>query len=792
MLSPHFAKPILLALAWLALVSAWSREVSAQGGKRLYQQVPFDRITIEEMGMPQVLVVQPLKLPGRLVPSNPRPTEKLRLRLVNDAREFEIAWGDIKKLELYEQIVLAETDKLIADGKLDEAFDYLVFLLDYYPKLEGLKNSRESFLYRSAGAAFSKQKYDEALAVLEELWAQNPQYRASETAPTLMAVLGNIADRMLAGYFEKEDYSSTRTLLKRLETTYKASNETFAKKWREQLDSLAAIHRDAAAEHLKAKRFAEAHDELSNMQAVWPEVEGGAALVAELRRLYPRVVIGVTHPAHELAPTSLQNPAARRTGQLTSATLMQLKSLTAEGGVYASPLGTTTLSEDGLQLTFVLPPALAAASNAQGELPAAVWLSKVLLRTADPASDEFNAAWARTIDSVRVASPARVITEFKLLHVMPQALLRNVPLPTTGVGNLKQYAILAQDSTVMRLVRAQSTETTPTSPSEVAERVYDDTDRAINGLRRGEIDVIDVLFPGDINAFSSDPNIVVAPYNVPTTHLLTVRMNHPFLSNRTFRRALLYGINRQLILNKGLLGDRQIAGSQLVSGPFPAPFEGNQQGAYAYDETVLPRPYDPRLAATLRILAEAEIRSAKEKAMEAVPKLEPLVLGHPADETSRIACRAIKAQWKLLKIECTLKEFPPGVFDDPDGSCDLVYRQLAAWEPLTDASRLFGELGIAPTNNPFIKLSLQQLDGARNWQVARQRLAQLHRLVHEEVEVLPLWQLVDHYAYRKDRVLLEGTRISLYQDIDRWLAPAAATAQSSGPTSPASLTAGAR
>lgn len=768
----------ILPLVLFALLLAGAREASAQA-KKLYEQIPFDRITIEEMGQPVVLTVQPLKLPGRIVPTMPKLSEKIRLRLVNDPREFELSWFDIKKVELFEQMVLAEADKLTAAGKLDEAFDYFAFLLDLYPDLAGLKTSREAYLYRSAGAAFAQQKYDEALAVTEELLSQNPQYRASDSAPTLMTVLGSIADKMLASYFEKQDFLSTRVLLRRLESQYRASNESFAVKWREQLTTLAKTHRDVAAEHLRAERFAEAHDALSLMQAVWPDVEGGAALVADLRARYPRVVVGVTHPARTFEPTSLQRVSSRRAGILTSATLMQMQSVTAEGGIYVSPLAQSTLSEDGLQLTFTLPRSTVDAATSTSEPPAAVWISQQLLGTADPQSETFNAAWARALESVKIASPTRVVADLAQLHVLPQALLRNVPLPSSGIGDVTPYSVLSKEANMVRLVRTQTTAGAGSRPSEVAERTYDDPDRMIAAIRRGEVDVIDCLSAADAPAIAGDSNIAIGSYSMPTTHLITLNLQHPYLGMRTFRRALLYGINRQAILDQGLLAGRPVAGSQVVSGPFPAPFAGSQQGAYAYDEAVLPRPYDPRLAVTLRILAQAEIKAVHDKLVQDIPKLEPLVLGHPADEPSRIACRAILSQWKLLKIECTLKEFPPGVFDDPDGTCDLVYRQLAAWEPLTDATRLFGENGIAPTSNPFLKLSLQQLDEARNWQQARARLAQLHRIVHEEVEVLPLWQTIDQFAYRKDRVSLDGARISLYQDIDRWLAPAATTAVNS-------------
>jgi ABC-type transport system substrate-binding protein len=231
---------------------------------------------------------------------------------------------------------------------------------------------------------------------------------------------------------------------------------------------------------------------------------------------------------------------------------------------------------------------------------------------------------------------------------------------------------------------------------------------------------------------------------------------------------LLYGCNREVILHQGLLRGKPLAGARVVSGPFPASAASLNLSAYGYDEQVEPRPYDPRLGFTLRVLSQGEIKGAYEKLKKPVPALTPLLLGHPADETSRIVCRALVKQWKPIGVECKLVEFEPGVFDDTTGKCDLVYLQLAAWEPIVDAARLFGPEGPARSDSPFIQLTLRQLDRAQNWQEARGHLQQLHRLVHEDVALLPLFQTVDHYAYRRTLQSLSAARVTLYQDIDQW------------------------
>jgi ABC-type oligopeptide transport system substrate-binding subunit len=67
-----------------------------------------------------------------------------------------------------------------------------------------------------------------------------------------------------------------------------------------------------------------------------------------------------------------------------------------------------------------------------------------------------------------------------------------------------------------------------------------------------------------------------------------------------------------------------------------------------------------------------------------------------------------------------------------------------------------------------VTFKLQQLDGVSNWRTARERLRELHRLLAEELPVLPLWQTVDHFAYRKRIQGLNGGVVRLYQDVETW------------------------
>lgn len=749
--------------AALALLVAVAASAWGQAGGRLIDRDPFDRLTLDKANENKVLLVRPVDLPDRRIPEKPKLFEKLRVRMLEDDQEYEVAWQNIEKLELYEDMVLAETNQLAADGKFDEAYEYFVFLREFYPRTQGLAEAQQTYLYLSAGAAFRQQKYDEALAIAEELLAQNPQYKAGENSPALLTVLGNIADKLIDRYVQKQDYRAARTLYSRLTRQYNAASEPFAVHWREELTGRAAVLRDKAREHLEAGRFVEAYDAAAAMRNVWPDVEGGRELDAEVARRFPRVVVGVEHPPLELDTPSLINPAALRAGRLVQRNLLEFVGPGPDGGSYVCSVGAVEPSVDGLTLDFVLRPDSGATGHS---------LARRLLGWAQTDDPDFQPAWARTLESVRPTGVYRVTARLKTPHVLAAALLQRPLDPTPGVGQpgIRGNGPFFVHSRTQDETRFSATDRPdiPKPPlAEINERFYADPQRALLALQRGEVDILERVFPGDIAELRSDPDIRVAAMTMPTSHLLVLRDRHPYLANRTFRRALLYGLNRELILRQGLLRGNSLPGFRVTSSPFPAPSASGDSQAYAYDQQIAPRPYDPRLALTLRLVAQRELKSAYEKLEQQPPEYTPMLLGHPADETSRIACRAIVRQWDQIGVKCKLAEFPPGQFDDK-GTCDLVYVQAATWEPLVDAGRLLGPEGVAPANSAFIQLTLRQIERATNWQQARERFRQLHRLLNEDVTLLPLYQTHDHYAYRKSLQGLDSPRVTLYENIDHW------------------------
>ena len=64
-----------------------------------------------------------------------------------------------------------------------------------------------------------------------------------------------------------------------------------------------------------------------------------------------------------------------------------------------------------------------------------------------------------------------------------------------------------------------------------------------------------------------------------------------------------------------------------------------------------------------------------------------------------------------------------------------------------DARRLLAPAGVAAVRNEYVGMALRRLDAAGNWREARRRLHELHRIVHEQVAIIPLWQTVNYLAH---------------------------------------------
>ena len=160
------ANRMLLATIFL-LSLCWA----ARADDALYLQPPYDEVVLDESNGRAVLRVQPLDFPGRRMPAENDRKEDLEFELVDRPGEkFAVPWVNVNDIRFFERLVLAEADAKAKESRFDEAQPYYLFLQAKYKDTPGLKESIETFLYMQVGGAFRAQRYDEALALLVELY----------------------------------------------------------------------------------------------------------------------------------------------------------------------------------------------------------------------------------------------------------------------------------------------------------------------------------------------------------------------------------------------------------------------------------------------------------------------------------------------------------------------------------------------------------------------------------------------------------------------------------------------
>jgi tetratricopeptide (TPR) repeat protein len=725
----------------------------------LYRQDPFDRIILNADNGNTMIEVAPLGFPNRIVPRSPPGEERLFFHLVDQPdKTYAVQWQEIAKVELFEQIVLDEALQLAARGKGDIAYDYFRFLFAKYPKLAGLDAAYGDFLYEEAKRAGRQKNFTAALAMLRELNDRQP------ARPGLDKALGLTTDKLIEQYTAAQDYPAARRLLVNLSTM--CPQEPTVARWRAQLKQVAALLFQTVRANAAGGEFSEADEAVRRLAQVWPELPGAKDLAQSLHQKFPRVVVGVSEPADRCRDSSrIDDWAARRGGRLIHRQLAELAGPGPQGGRYVCPVGSLEVDPKGQQVTVKLSPGLLWA-NREGSL-SSYDVERRLLAMGTAGDPLYRADWAEWFNDIDVRDDATLVIRLARPHLRPEALLRTMLLPcpgglvAAGPSDLERisnglYAptpLSPHDEVSFRNYRY-----TPSSgsrhPREIAERCYLQMSKAVAALRRGEIEVLDRLDPWDIVAVRTIPGVKVETYRMPLVHCLIPNRRRPLVGQRGVRRALVYAIDRGAIL-RTLTGGADLPDCQVVSGPFPARIGGAKPPLPAYDEAIAPLAYDPRLAALL--LRDA----AGDMAVR-------LVLAHPPEPIARMACAAIREQLQIAGVQVELRELAPGAASRPAADVDLVYAELAVWEPLVDARRVLGEDGLAGGCSPAMGLALRQLAEAADWQQAAARLRQIHGLAQQEAAVIPLWQLSDHFAYRGELKAVGSEPISLYENVEQW------------------------
>lgn len=778
---------LLVALAGL-WVAAAGRLAAAE--QRLLEREPFDRITLDAENKHAVLEVAPLELPGRRLPAAPNADEKLIVRLLErPEKRYELRFGAIERVELFEQMLLAEAQRLVGEGRLEEAYEYFARLEREYPELSELAPAMEAYLYEEAKAAFRASDFHRALAMLWEIHQRNPQ------RPGLDKALGMATEQLVQRYVAAEKFPAARALTRRLERAFPghAVAAIWHQRWREEAAALLA----QARSHVAANELAEASAACRRIARLWPALPGAGELAAEVHERYPRVVVGVCHPLHgqmrekpmPIVGAGAYDAAARRVHPLLYRTIAELAGGGEQGGSYICPVGQLSVDCAAATLLLKIDPD-ARWQEGQVSLSAGD-VARCIAELAGHETSGLGRAWGFLLAEAEVRGVFELHVRLRHPWPRPEALLRiSVPpyaqLQLAGSGHPVPngpYRLVRADSAgaVFAADLRYALGSAWQGPKELVEQYVPDAETALRMLRAGELDVIERVPPHLVTQLECEAGITVGACAVPRVHCLVPNQHKSLPACQTFRRAVLYGIHRKAILNR-LLQGAEVNGCQVASGPFAAGEGTDLLGTYAADPKIAPRPYDPHLATALLRAALEEVGGRLPEgsggASAEAPQQCRISIALPAGELARQAGSEIRRQLGLIGIDVELIEqgaepktvqsrAAAGDLVAEDSAADFCYVELAMAEPLADVWELIGP-GRLVEAGPAMQIGLRRLAEAEDWPALCRALNILHRLFHDELAVIPLWQLTDHYAARADLAGFSPQAITLYQHVGQW------------------------
>src|SRR5690606_19546783 len=115
--------------AWLALLAlaalAWCDVPCARGQQQelpIYEGEPYDLLTLKPQYDSEPLKIFLLDNRDRGERVDPDPASEIRIRLLSHPeREFDVAWKDIERLEFFDELILKEGMRKVAEGDFDSA-----------------------------------------------------------------------------------------------------------------------------------------------------------------------------------------------------------------------------------------------------------------------------------------------------------------------------------------------------------------------------------------------------------------------------------------------------------------------------------------------------------------------------------------------------------------------------------------------------------------------------------------------------------------------------------------------
>ncbi|MBM4426929.1 MAG: peptide ABC transporter substrate-binding protein, partial [Chloroflexi bacterium] len=257
----------------------------------------------------------------------------------------------------------------------------------------------------------------------------------------------------------------------------------------------------------------------------------------------------------------------------------------------------------------------------------------------------------------KLPEPFAPFLDYATFGILPKHILESIPadqlasaefnLNPIGSGPYKFERLLTSGGQITGVVLAANEAyfIRPPFVEQVVFRFYPTSAAAFDAYKRGEVIGIGQISNDILEAALQEPSLSVYTSRLPQMGLVFLNLNNPsvsFLQNENVRRALLLGVNRNIIVSHILKGQAIIADSPILSG------------SWAYYEEIEKFPYDPDAAMQL-LKAEGFVVPAGSdvRAKDGQPLTFSLV--HPNDEIHTLIAQSIQADWALIGVRIDLQ-----------------------------------------------------------------------------------------------------------------------------------------
>ncbi|MEM8679259.1 MAG: ABC transporter substrate-binding protein, partial [Planctomycetota bacterium] len=589
---------------------------------------------------------------------------RVRLLLFPD-REYDISWRDIADIKTFEQVVLEEGQRLLTEGDLDDAYLHFVALHRMGEQAGGLSRPLAQALDRSlvqllraqVAEAFRGGRLVEALALLAEIERKSPGGRGTARG------MARIVQQLFDERFAQGDFEAARGFVQWASTgTDQLQLSEWAQRAQAQLEAYATERVGEARQAFASGDYRMAREKI---QAALDAVPGSTAaleLNREIDTRFPGIVVGVTRAADPNQLSAQHDWAARRVARLMQRDLVEILDYGPDGARYHCPYGEVTVESDnqGVLISIDPPdqpgrPALSGYDVAQ-----------MLLSSREHNVSGDGALRSDLLAAVSVDDVFRVQVDLQSPLLQPLGLL-TLPLDEHARA-LSSYEWIAGDARSNEFRRRNDE---GGEAMELTERHFDSIPAALAAMRRGEVQVIDRLSPLMAAKAERDLGATKVRYRFPSQHFLIPNQERPLMRQRGARRAIAYAIAREAILQQDLLGGQPVEGCGVLSGPFTIGSSPDDPVAYAQNEEVPVRAYDPSLAITLYAVAQQQVADETGEASDP-DDWEPLKLVYPDDAAIESMVKTIVRYLTAAGIECVIEPLPPGG-GRPEGDWDLWY-----------------------------------------------------------------------------------------------------------------------